>query len=179
MIVDWEAARRELGVADGEKLYYGFDVERPEAHVPESLYRLRPGTPVYLDGRPLRRWFYLFDDEILTRDDLLAEYDFVPFEGLSAEAPNAPEDFNYLVDSGSSIYDWDDLYGDEELAINILYDLCGGFTARRRYLEFAREVVAELPHTRPKPRARFESASVGKQAEWFLPEKAIRGWLWA
>jgi hypothetical protein len=160
--IDWDALRREHGLAEGEKLYAGYYTDRPETAVIPHHNRGAGGsggTPVWVDGGQLDRHLWLTEDgQIETREDRLALYDPAVFGDL-------PDDFDRwelfagMVVVGQCIYERDPR-GEAELALNILADAAGEETARRHYRAFAEEVVSGLPRDR-----------------WCLPEGHIREWL--
>ena len=184
--IDWEPIRLNLGLASGEKLYAGFDTCCPEVFVPDHHQRWYPGTPVWVDDgtmdRALRHQARISEKgELVTRDELLSEYEPAMFGDAPDDFP-AWDVFNRLLDTGTSIYDRDRDYGDQELALGLLADLVGDEPAVDLYQPFAREVVARLPHVShiqlqirsgpPGDPARFN-----KHAEWYLSEGEIRAWV--
>lgn len=172
--IDWRARREEYSVADGEKLYGGFDTLFPEVHVAPHYQRRRPGTPVWVDGRQLDRRLYLGPggDEIVRLDELLADW-------VENNERLTVDDMAFWLSCGASVYDRDQLFGDEELALNLLCDATDEDTALRHYEDFTAEVVRELPHARLAPVYSIRDAPEGSKpfARWFLPESAITGWL--
>lgn len=109
--------------------------------MPDHHQRRHPGSPVYVDDEALYRRLWLSrDGEIATRDELLAPVDQaadgngqVPSkDALSGEDTTIPKEMiKSFCLAGSSIYDRDQLYGDEELSLNILADRYDEVTARR------------------------------------------------
>lgn len=181
--IDWEDLRLQAGIAVDEKLYAGFDTRCPEVFVPDHHQRRYPGTPVWVDDgladRPLYRSTRVDQDGILiTRDELLSAYDPDMFGDLPASF-DAWDVFNSLLDTGTSIYDRDRPYGEEELALALLADLYGDGLARDLYGPFVRDVVSELPHLRLQVRGGIleDPDHFTRYAQWHLPESEIRAWV--
>ncbi len=120
--IDWETARAELGVPDGEKLYAGYD-ERT---------KLGWRTRVFIDGRPLERSLVL-SNGIVTHEENL---DVLP-EGFAWVAEE--------LASRANTYDRSNPDEVAELALALLADARGDFFARRHYEDIARLVIDRLP----------------------------------
>ncbi len=175
--IDWAAKRDELGIAEGEKLYGGFDTGQPEVYVVPHHQRKLPGTPVWVDGRQLERRLYLTDaGDIMTRDEVLARW--VEVAPKLPEGIDTVDAMNSWVAAGASVYDRGDSEGMQELALNILADTFNEEVARHHYKDFAEEVVNRLPRADHVELAWYEQpdASV-PHAIWFLRENTIREWL--
>lgn len=185
--IDWDKTRADLGVAEGEKLYYGFVTKKPEVHVPDHHQRRRPGTPVYVDDEPLERRIWFDEGEIVTAEqrdsEIAAEADEegnYQMHTTDGEETNVPAGvIKAMMRMGSSIYDRDASGGDEELALNILYDSHGSETALRFYRDFTADVVNKLAHERLEAvvNSLYANDAFDKYAEWYLKGSDIENWL--
>jgi hypothetical protein len=167
--IDWQKARRENGVSDGEKLYaarhYLDQHEIPEITVMLRLEKRRKaGVPVWVDGRPLYRRLYLFPffrwDGIQRRICTLEETRSALVAGKPELDRQTKEALLSGESSGQFIYNRKVPEEEAELALNILADAFDEKRAKAFYEDFKEEVLGELDGD-----------------EWFLPEKRIWGWM--
>lgn len=188
--LDWDAVRAEQSVAEDEKLYYGFVTKFPEVKVPDHHQRRRPGSPVYVDDKPLYRRLWVTEDRlILTRGEMLQPAEEAADENgmieatdsTGEEAPIAKGVMQSMLLIGSSIYDRDRPYGEEELALNILADFYDEETAREWYQRFEQDVVSQLSYIELTPTFSCLDTedAFDKYGEWFLTGAQLQNWLTA
>lgn len=152
-LIDWPAARQELGLEEHERLYYGFHTARPGDYVDSPI--AVPGTPVFTDGGLLKHRFWLEDQGEVQHSSARLD---AATRGSSSELNREASIYAAFFRSG--IYFRDDLCGEQELALSILSDLYNEETALRLYRDLAEEVVNRLP-----------------LEEWFLTSRQIHSWL--
>lgn len=143
--IHWNKVRKQLGIRPKERLFAGI---QQEGH---------PGSKVYVDDgkkdEPLRRSLCVRDGKIVHLDEIAASL------ASGDESLGDAAAVMYVMEAGSNIYRCRAEHEQQELSLALLNEVGGEFVARRLYLNFADEIVSQLPH-----------------ALWFLPERDIKKW---